>query len=219
MTSNTRGEDRKQALIMAALDIFGEYGLKGATVRMIADKADANIASIPYYFDSKNGLYRALIEYITQQISTRISIVCKDIEPILNKQSPNPDEALFTLQHFMSGMAAMMIETDEPTSWAKIITREQANPTDAFDILYDGFIMDTQNRIHTLIGVYTKLNAQSNTVKIIGHTLMGQMLGFLICREDLLRTLNTDKLTPKHVEQIRHILKMNIQSCLNEFSS
>ena len=48
-----RGEDTRQRLIEAALKIFGESGFEGASTRMLADAAGANLAAIPYHFGSK----------------------------------------------------------------------------------------------------------------------------------------------------------------------
>ena len=212
-------EDRKNALIMAAMDIFGEYGLKGATVRMIASKAQSNVASIPYYFGGKDGLYTALIHYITSQISLNMNQISQEIMPIINKKSIATDEALTAILHIFSGVSSMMIESDEPKSWAKIITREQANPSPAFDILYDGVIRPNQIIMHGLIATYTERSPEDDTVKIIAHTLMGQMLGFLICREDILRALGTGELTPDHIQNIKLILNNNIKHTLQSYKS
>ena len=65
-SSASRGEDTRQRLIEAALKIFGESGLEGASTRMLADAAGANLAAIPYHFGSKEGLYRAAAEFIVE---------------------------------------------------------------------------------------------------------------------------------------------------------
>ncbi len=49
----------QERLLEAALDIFGRDGYEAATTRAIAKKAGVNIAAIPYYYNGKEGLYRA----------------------------------------------------------------------------------------------------------------------------------------------------------------
>lgn len=59
-----RGEQARQQLIAAAIEMFGEYGIQGATTRDIAQRAGQNIAAITYYFNSKEGLYLAVAQWI-----------------------------------------------------------------------------------------------------------------------------------------------------------
>ena len=63
------GDDRKRdaertrdRILDAALVEFGEHGFAGARIGAIARRAGANQQLISYYFEGKEGLYRALIE-------------------------------------------------------------------------------------------------------------------------------------------------------------
>ena len=49
-------------LLDAAEQIFSRHGFQGATTRMIAKKADVNVALIARYFDGKYGLMLKFIE-------------------------------------------------------------------------------------------------------------------------------------------------------------
>ena len=62
-----RGQDRKrdpertrERILDAAVVEFGEHGFSGARISAIAARAGVNQQLISYYFDSKEGLYRAL---------------------------------------------------------------------------------------------------------------------------------------------------------------
>ena len=52
----------RRALVDAALAEFAEKGLAGARVSQIAARAGVNKQLISYYFDGKQGLYRAIAE-------------------------------------------------------------------------------------------------------------------------------------------------------------
>lgn len=61
----TKNKDRlatEERLLLAAEQVFSKHGFKGATTRMIAKKADVNVALIARYFDGKIGLMYKLIE-------------------------------------------------------------------------------------------------------------------------------------------------------------
>ena len=65
--SRTRPKKRdrsasEERLLNAAEEIFAKHGFKGATTRMIADKAKVNESLIGRYFDGKMGLLFSLIE-------------------------------------------------------------------------------------------------------------------------------------------------------------
>lgn len=56
--------DTKQALILAAGELFAEHGYEGTSIRAIAEKAGANVAAISYHFGSKGKLYVATVRYV-----------------------------------------------------------------------------------------------------------------------------------------------------------
>src|ERR1051325_7635965 len=54
-----RGAQTRAELIEAALDVFSRIGFEGASTRMIAQAAGANLAAIVYHFGGKEALYLA----------------------------------------------------------------------------------------------------------------------------------------------------------------
>lgn len=56
------GQEARNRLLDAALSLFAERGFAKTSTREIALAAQANIASISYYFGDKEGLYRAVFE-------------------------------------------------------------------------------------------------------------------------------------------------------------
>ncbi len=62
---NKSSKDRSSTeskLIRAAEQLFAEHGFNGTTTRMIAQKADVNIALINRYFEGKEGLFLRIIK-------------------------------------------------------------------------------------------------------------------------------------------------------------
>jgi len=54
------GQEARNRLLDAALTLFADKGFAKTSTREIAQAAQANIASISYYFGDKDGLYRAV---------------------------------------------------------------------------------------------------------------------------------------------------------------
>ena len=59
----TRIQREKEELILeAALDIFANYGFRGATIDQIAEKAGLSKPNLLYYFKSKETIHRQLLD-------------------------------------------------------------------------------------------------------------------------------------------------------------
>src|SRR3989338_9131414 len=55
-------EGSKETLLRAAASVFARHGYDGATVKELAEAAGVNVSLVSYYFDGKEGLYRAVLE-------------------------------------------------------------------------------------------------------------------------------------------------------------
>jgi TetR/AcrR family transcriptional regulator len=83
-----RGQERKrdpertrERILEAALIEFGEHGFAGARISAIAGRAGVNEQLISYYFDGKEGLYRALQQrwQITSAAASRPELTLADV--------------------------------------------------------------------------------------------------------------------------------------------
>jgi AcrR family transcriptional regulator len=68
-----RGDETRQRIIDAAIRLFGEHGFKDASTRDIAAAANVNAPALQYYFENKEGLYKACAEYITSDLQARFA--------------------------------------------------------------------------------------------------------------------------------------------------
>lgn len=55
------GDGSRERILNAALAVFAEHGFDGARTRDIAERADANLGLIKYYFDGKEKLWKAAV--------------------------------------------------------------------------------------------------------------------------------------------------------------
>ena len=76
----------KEALLLAAGELFAEHGLEGTSIRAIAEKCQANVAAVNYHFGSKENLYLVLIRHVLQQIR------CRRAEELLKHKAQWVDE-------------------------------------------------------------------------------------------------------------------------------
>ncbi len=74
-------QSQRQRLLDHAADAFARHGYDGASVRTIAQAASINGAMVAYYFDSKEGLFRAVLEDRDAQIRQRLAWAEKSAGP------------------------------------------------------------------------------------------------------------------------------------------
>lgn len=210
-----RGEATRDALIQAGLELFGEYGFQTTTTRMLCDHAGANISAIPYYFGGKRGLYHAVLHYIVERIQSQKTQNPLALQALLISESrPSREQARGILKQVMLGVSDFFLMSDEPRKWMQIILREQARPTDGFDIVYENHIRHMQAMIARLIGIATGMPPESDEAKLRGHAFFGQVMGFLVAREALLRMLGVRQIGPEHAALIKQTIAAHVEACL-----
>ncbi|HTK06181.1 MAG TPA: TetR/AcrR family transcriptional regulator [Ktedonobacteraceae bacterium] len=67
MRRERNAERTQEVLLNTAEEIFAQYGFDGARMDMIARRSSYNIALLFRYFESKEGIYRAVIERLRSQ--------------------------------------------------------------------------------------------------------------------------------------------------------
>lgn len=80
MKEHTEESGKKNELLDAALELFAEHGFDGTSVRMIAEKADMNVAMISYYFGSKEKLLFEVIDRKTSYAKDRVAMLAANDE-------------------------------------------------------------------------------------------------------------------------------------------
>ncbi|MFJ5382597.1 TetR family transcriptional regulator, partial [Cupriavidus sp. CER94] len=78
-----RGEETRARIIEAAMRLFAAHGFDGASTRDIAREANVNAPALQYYFDNKEGVYLACIEYFVERAWAMLQDVVAAAEGLL----------------------------------------------------------------------------------------------------------------------------------------
>ncbi|MFZ9036217.1 MAG: CerR family C-terminal domain-containing protein [Francisellaceae bacterium] len=200
-------ETTRDSLLQAGLDIFARYGYAGATTRLIAGQAHANISAIAYYFDGKEGLYHAVISHMIEKVK-KLALPLK--ERLLSQLDKASDDELKTeLEDFLMALTMITLRP-EMKKISRIMLQEQLNPSSAFKIIYDVF---TSNMLALLINILKKLSPhQSQDYYVLAaQTLVGQAMVFLIYRGNLTHAFGVDRFDKPHFEMHRHLIRKTIE--------
>jgi AcrR family transcriptional regulator len=129
---SVHADDVRQALLVAARELFLRYGYRDVSSRQIAAAAGANVAMIRYYFGGKPGLYREMIERQIAPIRAGIDAMRLDTTSV-------------DLTALMTSMARMYAGNP----WiAGIIVREVLSPDGALRTI---FLRDIVSRLVPLV--------------------------------------------------------------------
>jgi AcrR family transcriptional regulator len=199
--------DTRNRLLTAAIDAFGRKGYDGASIREIAAAADTNLAGIAYHFGGKDKLYRACLSHIVSTIAERVGT---RLEGRLASPPETPEAARLALKAILGAMAEVILATPRLSSFARVIVREQMDPSPAFAILYDSFMAPMHARLCGLWAAATGKPPESDEVKLAVFTLVGGVLVFRITRAGTLKRLGWKDIGPVELKSIIRRLEDNV---------
>lgn len=116
------GEQARARLLRAALELFVAHGFTKASIRDIAERAQANVSAIRYYFGDKAGLYRAV--FTDPTLNPPIELV-EDPQAI----EALTDDLSATLHLMLSGMLEPLKQGELSELCIRLHYREMLEPT------------------------------------------------------------------------------------------
>ena len=113
------GDERRRSLVLAAYDLIAEKGFEDLRTRDVAMRAGVNIATLHYYFASKEDLINGVVDYLLDLLS---SVASQDLQ--LDYSTPLGHlRAMFrNTVHRMRTMPKMFIVLGE------LVMRSQRHP-------------------------------------------------------------------------------------------
>jgi|SRR6056297_3179276 len=210
---SSRGEEGRRALIAAAIEGFGRLGYDAVSTRSIARQAGANQAMISYYFGGKEGLYLATIEHIAESLSEQIGPVAASVleeRTQLQEDPDTPPEAYLELIYRITDRLVEVVSSEETHAWARIILREQQDPSPAFDVLYQRFIRRIIEPLSYLLNGARGGDGRSAHDRIRVLTVIGQVIVFRAANAAALRLMGWKRIGPREVTEIQSVVRDNI---------
>src|SRR5215469_4812704 len=107
--SQQRGEETRARILEAALELFAASGFEGASTRTIAEQAGVNLPAIQYYFGSKEGLYRAVVEQFSQEMQAGVTPIAERIHTELASGKPSRRKLVALLCEMLEIVIALIL--------------------------------------------------------------------------------------------------------------
>jgi AcrR family transcriptional regulator len=163
-TENNAARERTRArLLVAAREVFSEYGFQGATVREICRRADANVAAVSYHFGSKDGLLAEALNFAA----------LKDLQKANLKADACPE---MRLRLFIADFMLMLLDENNASSQCQIMARELADPTPALDQIVREAIAPLHEFLGKLVREISGRKISETDIRRCVHSILGQCL-------------------------------------------
>lgn len=210
--TNPRGEDTRRRLIETAIEVFGSSGYEGATTRVLADRADANLPAIQYYFGSKEGLYRASIDHIVAWIENHLAPASVALEAVLADDGATPPAVEARLHELLDAVVALFVGGLGQDKWCLFLTRTEIEHMAALDPLHEMFQRRFVRPCAAAIGRLTRQAADDPETLMQALAILGQITMF--GKKGAQRVLGWAELDEGRVRAIQALVRRNTAAML-----
>lgn len=163
------GQKKKARLLEAATKVFAKKGFRDTTVSDICKTAGANVASVNYYFQSKEGLYAEV-----WRNAFNLALETYPPDGGLGEDSSFEER----LGAMIKSMVYRMLDRGKLGCAGQILLMEISNPTEAIHLVKKDAILPLRKRFESLISEYLGKKASKKQIVFCVMSIINQCLMF-----------------------------------------
>jgi AcrR family transcriptional regulator len=180
-------EGTKLALIMAAGELFAEYGIDGPGVRAIAEKAGVNIAAINYHFGSKENLFVETFRYV---ISHEKDVHAADFFKEAGKDI-SPYKASVLLYRYVKEKFNAHFSKKQPRWFNLLVMRAMLDPSPSLQTLVEEVFRPEMDAFVSYIQKANSTISPEDAI-LLDFFLVGQIFFYALSRVPILMALKKE---------------------------
>jgi AcrR family transcriptional regulator len=186
-------------VLRAATELFAERGFHGTTIRDVAARAGANVASGHYHFGSKRDLYVEVLRATFAEVRGILARAGAQPEPAaLDRMSHAELEALLERR---IGVMLTNLLGPPPSLHGSLMQREMLDPSDALPIVIAEFIEPTIEETATIVQrMAPELDAEH--VRWCVMSVMGQAIFYRFTMPASVRVLGLRSYSPAYSRRL-----------------
>ncbi|MBY8609009.1 CerR family C-terminal domain-containing protein [Burkholderia arboris] len=186
-----RGDETRQRIIEAAIELFGERGFAGASTREIAAMAGVNAPALQYYFENKEGVYRACVETIAENGWEVFAPAVGHAWAMLDADA-DVDVLIDAFIGLLRALSDRMFTAPKTMNQRMFFAREQGGqePASASEILMTRMRKPLNDVSAALIGRISGRPGDDPVTRLRALSLFGQLTVFHIAQRSALQLLD-----------------------------
>lgn len=195
--SYARGEDTRRRILETALEIFAAEGYEGASTRHLAERAGVNLPAIQYYFGSKEGLYRAVIEHIVQHNEAHMAPLATKVKAALAAPRSDPEVLLDLLCEVFESFVTLVSGGAQVESRRQLYARAEVDQTAGLELLHESGVKEIFEPCLKLVGRLLGQPTEDPATVLRTLALFGQVTIFCnkaVRRVQRFRNFNDDRI-------------------------
>lgn len=198
-----RGDETRQRIVDAALDVFGEQGFDAATTRQIAMRAGVNTPALQYYFENKEGLYLACAESLVDESQPHFQPLLEQIQKLDSQAGIDECTELFC--QLMETMLDRIFGAQHSLNKRLFHARIQLGqgPERAFTLMREKLGRGLHDAGAKLIAHVSQTSPEDEQTQLRVLALFGQVAMLHIMRRSVLDQLNWQEVDKKKLASLK----------------
>lgn len=211
-----RGEETRARIIDAALRLFGAHGFDGASTRDIAREAGVNAPALQYYFDNKEGVYLACIDYFVDRAWGLLADVVIAAEAVVARPDATDAELIDAYLGLQLRFTTFLHECPDTDHWRQFMARERAGlgPPAAFERIDAGINRRIFAVTSQVIGRLTGQPATDEATRIRTIAIDSQVAAFKVMRRHVLKALNWEAFGEAETARVQEVIREQTRTLL-----
>ncbi len=212
-----RGEETRARIIQTAIALFGEKGFAGVSTREIAAAAEVPAPSLQYYFENKEGLYRACLEDIQAAAVEAAGPALANAESLISAKSKDVDNLIDAYCGLLDSLADFMFDTPDSASRALFVAQQHA-PTSSSRPVADKPLGRRIRQCCTgLIAAISRGNPSSEDLQVRAATINGQLLVVHLTRHLMSELIGWDEMTSARLGVLKSTIRAQTTVILKSY--
>ena len=189
-------------ILEAAGEQFAERGFRGATVRMICERAGVNISAIKYHFGGKEELYSEVLRFWHEY-------AIKKYPPLFGVgEDATSDEKL---RAFIRSLLFRLLDKGKPAWFGKLMAREMAEPTRAFGRMVQDVMRPLNKLLASIVQKIVGDSVSETEILRCCTSIIGQCAYYYNSRY-MTQLFRQDVSNPEEIEKIAdHIMHFSLK--------
>ncbi|PCE28760.1 TetR family transcriptional regulator [Paraburkholderia acidicola] len=215
-----RGDETRRRIIDAAVELFGENGFDGASTRDIAALAGVNAPALQYYFENKEGLYRACIEALADDAWEIFGPAIENAHEVLSNDDAKTSELIDALIRIQEATADSIYAKAAVPGKRLFFAREQSGsePASATEILMNRVRKPFNAAAAALVARITGRAVDDPVTLIRMFSLHGQIVIFHVAHRTVLTLLNWESVDAENAALLKATIGDQTRMLLEQWS-